>query len=846
MSTSTDFADAPVSISSWLRGLCYRPLVWLTPACALGGGAGLMLGVYLHGAGVTRGALVCYWPLLPLFSFLLLALRLKNQAFSVRLALFFAFACLCAVAGALRALPPPGDISLQQASSIAAPLSPTTLTLRGWVADFPSRGMFSQEFPFECAQAGSKKIRGYLWIKAPLKLTLQPGDEIELREAPIEAIAHASNPGQRDIAWRFINAGCWGRARLKLDQIRVLRRGAKYPMARFIAKLREHIATHYEAAFAGNLHSRPYPQARAQLLTAMVFGRGGLEEALPRRTQDNFRASGLMHLLVASGQQVTLLAAILLGAAHLLGVRRWWLLLFVLPTIVLYALVAGGAASIWRAAIGGVCLALAILQGRDVDGLSLWSLAFMALFFIDPACLMDLSFQLTFAATWGLIALAPPLRRFLGRTFGESSLIDVAALTLAAQGAVFPLMLFQFGNASWAGMGCNLFAVPLCGILVLTGVAGLFLPLATFVNYPLTSAIDGLAAFAAQLPGASVETAPLKFSTALLSWLMLLGAAALPVVQAPNGIKNRVQEITQELLNYLTQRNYAIRWQRVLAALLLVTALWAAQREWKLQHAPLRVTLLDVGQGEAIVIQSPSGRTVLIDGGSLDVPEIGRSVIVPYLQFIGAQQLDAVVITHSDADHCNGIAQVAHEMPIKMLLDGAWQPDDMLAVDYQGAKLALRRQGTGIVKARAGQRLDLGDGAVLTVLAPLEPPLSEAADNNNAAVLRLDYGSTNFLLTADIQKEAEERLVQRGVLNECTILKVAHHGSNTSTTAAFLRRVAPRAAIISCGRYNRFRHPAPQILKSLAARNVPVFRTDLNGAIEITSDGSACVVQTYR
>jgi competence protein ComEC len=277
----------------------------------------------------------------------------------------------------------------------------------------------------------------------------------------------------------------------------------------------------------------------------------------------------------------------------------------------------------------------------------------------------------------------------------------------------------------------------------------------------------------------------------------------------------------------------------------LMGALWAAQRELNLRNAPLRVTMLDVGQGEAIVIQAPSGRTVLIDGGSNDQPDVGRSIIVPYLQFIGARRVDAVVFTHADSDHCNGIEQVVREMPIGMALDGAVQPQT-LSAEYQIAKLALKRASVPIFRARAGQKLNLGGGVWLTVLAPTTPPLYESPDNNNAVVLRLDYGQTNFLFTADIQEEAEERLLRRGAAIDCTILKVAHHGSKSSTTESFLRRAHPQAAIVSCGRYNRFGHPAPQTLKSLARRAIPVFRTDLNGAIEITSDGRACNVQTYR
>jgi competence protein ComEC len=138
----------------------------------------------------------------------------------------------------------------------------------------------------------------------------------------------------------------------------------------------------------------------------------------------------------------------------------------------------------------------------------------------------------------------------------------------------------------------------------------------------------------------------------------------------------------------------------------------------------------------------------------------------------------------------------------------------------------------------------LGDGITLTDLAPTQPPLR--GDNNNAAVLRLDYGTTSVLLTADIERDAEERLVRRGANLRCTVLKVAHHGSKTSTTPLLLDAARPRAAIVSCGRYNKFGHPAADVLARLAQRRIPVYRTDRDGAIDVFSDGHQCWIHTFR
>ena len=286
--------------------------------------------------------------------------------------------------------------------------------------------------------------------------------------------------------------------------------------------------------------------------------------------------------------------------------------------------------------------------------------------------------------------------------------------------------------------------------------------------------------------------------------------------------------------------------QNLLTFAIFAIAIWVGFRFWNSQNQLLRVTMMDVGQGESILIRSPQNRVVLIDGGNSTTSgarsDVGQSVIVPYLQTAGVRKIDVLIITHADADHCNGLLQVVREVPIDLVLDGAIG-DSVIAPEYTELKREILRMKIPYARAQSGQKLDLGD-ADLSVLAPLLP--LQKSDNNNAAVLRLDYGQTSFLLTADIEKETEERLVRRGANLKCTFLKVAHHGSQTSTTPLFLKAANPQAAIISCGRYNRHKHPEKGVLQRLLQRKINVFRTDLDGAIEISSDGKNSWVQTMR
>ena len=206
------------------------------------------------------------------------------------------------------------------------------------------------------------------------------------------------------------------------------------------------------------------------------------------------------------------------------------------------------------------------------------------------------------------------------------------------------------------------------------------------------------------------------------------------------------------------------------------------------------------------------------------------------------RKIDVLVITHADADHCNGLRSVLREIPVGLVIDGA-RSDVTDEIEYLELKREIERRKIPRVLARAGQKLNL-NGATVQVLTPLPPPFED--ENNNCAVLRLDDRKISALFTGDIEEEAEERLVRRGANVRCTILKAAHHGSKTSTTSLFLKAARPQIALISCGRYNRFGHPAPGVLQRISKANIPIFRTDLDGAIEILSDGEKCWIETTQ
>lgn len=269
----------------------------------------------------------------------------------------------------------------------------------------------------------------------------------------------------------------------------------------------------------------------------------------------------------------------------------------------------------------------------------------------------------------------------------------------------------------------------------------------------------------------------------------------------------------------------------VAAALVLLLTVLAGAAE-------LSVHFLDVGQGDSIAIQSPSGSWVLIDGGE---EPAGRKVVVPYLQSQGVERLEMVIITHPHSDHIGGLNPVLESISVGMVLaDGQVHTSRT----YERLLLTIDSLDIPFVLARRGQVYDLGGGAKLHILHPQEIAYSDL--NNNSVAARLVYGQVAFLFTADGEAEMEAEVLRSGQTLQSEVLKVGHHGSSTSTTKEFLQSVSPMLAVISVGAGNRYGHPAKEVVARLESFGAEVLRTDLEGTIVVTTDGVSTLTVTTK
>ena len=299
---------------------------------------------------------------------------------------------------------------------------------------------------------------------------------------------------------------------------------------------------------------------------------------------------------------------------------------------------------------------------------------------------------------------------------------------------------------------------------------------------------------------------------------------------------------------------------RLIPLLLGPPAWWGLSRRPDPDAGKLRVIAIDVGQGDSTLLITPSGRTVLIDGGGASDEtaagdtDVGTRIVLPFLQFLGINVIDVLILTHPHGDHVGGLAAVLRGPRIGTVLDGTTLPYPSPA--YREFRRLLAGRSIPCARAVRGQTLDMGDGVRLTVLNPPDTLAygaaavygtgsDDATINNYSVGLRVEYGGTRFILTGDAETDAEGAMLAAHGDLTCDVLKAGHHGAKNATGDDWLSRLQPKQAVISCGRHNRFGHPAPSTLRRLEAHGVQAYRTDQQGAITFVSDGKTVSARPF-
>jgi competence protein ComEC len=587
------------------------------------------------------------------------------------------------------------------------------------------------------------------------------------------------------------------------------------------------------------------PEPHASLLNGILLGLNG---AIPDSVQEAFNATGTTHVLVISGANFSVLVAVVSNLAQKrLGKRRGiWVSLII---IALYALMVGGDPPVLRAALMGGLVLIAMATRRIPHALNILAVVVVLLTAINPAQRADVGFQLSALATLGLILFVPFFSTITNVLLAKLSLSDGVRqdllkvltesllLTLAAQLITTPLIVGTFGRLSLISLLTNVLIVPVQPLIMQSGaiatLAGmLFTPIGQFFAvfpYLGLAWTLGIVEWTAGLPFASIAVGPFGAEQvwaiyALIGfglWLMTIPQT--PIAPSP---------FDAPTLFGLTRR-MLLMWAGLVAV--AIVPWWVAHQR---PDGQLHLYMFDVGQGDALMIVTPEGRQVVIDGGeepTLLLREVGE--VMPFWD----RSLDLVVLTHPDQDHLGGLPELLNRYEVATILDSGNTTTTNL---YQAWQNALQAEGITPLPAQAGQQIEVERGVTLEILAPRGTPFGET--NLNSVVLELRYGNFCALLTGDIEMESEQRLVTENALEPCQVLKIAHHGSTTSSSVDFLEKVAPTYALISAGSGNPFGHPSPQVLERLEARGVRIFRTDQQGTIHLFTDGQSLWVEKER
>ncbi len=647
-----------------------------------------------------------------------------------------------------------------------------------------------------------------------------------------------------------------------------------------ISRLRSTLLERISAAFPQS--SQVQEIARALLL--------GEKQGLDPAVEQAFQATGIYHVLVVSGQHVAIIALSLFMVFKFLRLPKGVSSLLTVAALCLYCALTEEQPSIVRATLMAGTFLVSLNFDRDRNLLNSLSLAALLILLDDPRWVVDPGFQLSFlsvlaialialpALEWSLQpvrstlqrlhdatldARVPPrwadfrirlrgalenLRRYVPSRVHQVIVMgvslslrlafvtaEIAVVSFSIQAVFVILMILYFHRVSSLALVMNLIVVPLVGLIVPIGFLCLLisfisqaacLVLAKLCILMLRSLLTLTLFFSSEAWGNYRLTSPPVWIVVV--YFFLLGCILVPRVPK------------------------RMRLLAAFSATIFLFAILLYPFAPRLPANNLQITLIDVRQGDSILLSFPGNRTMLIDGGGLlgrafgevyseDEFDVGERVVSPFLWSLGLRRIDRLVLTHAHHDHMAGLRTVINNFPVEEL----WIGKNPLIPEYVGLLKAALRKGVFIRTYCQGETAQFANGTFEFLNPGPNAEIGPTPKNNDSLAFRLRYGERSFLLTGDIEQKIEDHLIASKVNIKADVLKVGHHGSRTSTSPEFLSRVQPVWALISVAAHSPFGHPHPETIQCLVEHRVPIFRTDEDGAITLTTDGRNLEICLY-
>ncbi len=683
------------------------------------------------------------------------------------------------------------------AGSLLARLAPGHVAVTATLRTDPAAGRLGWSAIADVSSvewgSGAARIREPVWLEG----RGDPPDAV--RGDRIEVSGEALRPEDGGFAGSLLRRGI-------AVEVRIERFSRVGPSANALVR-----AAQAFRAFVGRSIERLFPAREAGLLMGLALGD---DSALDPGVARDFRATGLGHLLVVSGENVAMVLGPVLALAMLLRLSRVPRFLLGSGTVVFFVVLTGAEPSVMRAGVMAALTLLGVFLGRPRSTASILAGAVLILLVLDPTLVFAIGFQLSVAATAGMVALATPLAerlRFLPRPIALA-----AGTTMAAQAGVTPVLLFHFHEVPGVTLLANLLAFPAVSPALILGLAA---GAAGLVAGP----IGRLLAAPALLPLRYLELVADRLASSPVPWITSRGGLV-PLVGGALAVCG--------VAWWLRSGRRLPRPALVAGAVLLPFFVWSSA----LSAGPpsgLVVHFFAVGQGDAALVTSPGGANVLIDAG----PEAEE--VATKLSALGVKRLDAVVATHPHADHVEGLPAVMARFPVGLVLDpGCDEPSP----SYTQFLVALGDEHLPVQHPRAGDTLLVGD-LRLDVLGPSACAQGTDSDpNNDSLVIRLTYREDVVLFPGDAEEPLQQEVLDEGAPLTAEVLKVPHHGGATSLVD-FFHAVRPELAVVSVGP-NDYGHPVAEVLDELRAAGAQVLRTDRAGDITVTFAPEGLLVES--
>ena len=567
------------------------------------------------------------------------------------------------------------------------------------------------------------------------------------------------------------------------------------------------------------------PQESSSLLVGLLIGE---KSGIPEDVIQNFKISNLSHMLSVSGAHTSY---IILGLTYILtksNFSKRWIYIITIISLFLFMFITNFTASVTRACFMAIIALSASLLYRKDDIWTSISISLLAILISNPFSINGIGFQLSYLGTIGIILFNKNVESFLNKIKVTNKLSKLLSVTISAQIMIMPIMAYKFNTISLTFFISNVLASPFLGINMILGFITIFVSLISFNLAKMLAILLDLALkilifiseFTAKNPLSNIIIkTPYVFTIILIYCLVLI----LNYIYSVSNSNKNLRLFQKSLLKKLNKRNIK-KSLSIMLGLIIIFNIFLFS--YSLVPKKLRIHFIDVGQGDSCLVITPNSKKILIDGGE-GKPE----VLLSYLLDRKIKSIDFILISHFDSDHCNGLIEVIKNLNVKNILISK---QAYFCDEYKKIANIINSKKIKVTFVKQGDSLNIDKNVKLNIFYP--PEELEYDDlNNNSIVAKITYNSFSVLFTGDIEK-SEEDLLNKYKMQELKsdILKIAHHGSRTSSSENFLEAVKPKIALIGVGENNTFGHPNNGVLERLENINCKIYRTDKMGEIEIT------------